>query len=90
MTDELELEEKSLEHLANIEEGVAELADKIPGPRRSFLNGVLQGMGAVIGSLLAVALLGWFLSAIGIIPGMGVIADHVQEWMRQAKTYQGE
>lgn len=73
------IEEQSLEHLANIEEEIGELTDKIPGPKNAFFNGILQGMGVVLGSLLGVALLGWILSFFGVIPGLEDFADYVED-----------
>ncbi len=76
--DALELEERELKHLANIEQELGELKDKVPGPPRAFLNGILQGMGVVLGSILALALLGWLLSFFGLIPGFGQITGYLE------------
>ena len=37
--------------------------------KRSFAMGLFQGAGVVLGGILAVALIGWVLSLLGVIPG---------------------
>jgi uncharacterized membrane protein YczE len=46
---------------------------------RVALNGILYGGGIAVGTVLAIALLGWLLSIFGIIPGFGEIAVKLQE-----------
>ncbi len=81
--DDRDLEERELRHLANIEQELGELKDKVPGPRRAFLNGVLQGMGVVLGTLLALSLLGWLLSFFGLIPGLGQMTGYLEGLMQR-------
>ena len=38
-----------------------------------LLHGILYGAGWVIGSLIAIVIIGWALSFLGIIPGLGRI-----------------
>jgi hypothetical protein len=45
---------------------------------RSAFSGLISGAGAVVGSVLAIAILGWLLSLFGIIPGLGAIALKLQ------------
>jgi hypothetical protein len=40
-------------------------------------------MGIVIGSLLGLALLGWILSFLGIIPGLDQLANYIRTLMEQ-------
>jgi hypothetical protein len=42
----------------------------------AFWRGILQGAGAIIGSILAAVLIGWILEVLGIIPGFGEIAAY--------------
>lgn len=42
---------------------------KMRGMKRSFVNGIFHGMGAVVGGILALTLLGWFLWLLGVVPG---------------------
>ena len=44
---------------------------------RSFLNGMLSGMGSVLGAALAIAAIGWVLNTIGVIPEF---RQQVGEW----------
>jgi hypothetical protein len=36
---------------------------------RAFVRGVLQGLGSIIGVVLAILIAGWILNAMGVIPG---------------------
>ena len=42
-----------------------------------FYRGMMQGAGAIIGSLAMLILLGWVLSFLGFIPGFRDIADYI-------------
>jgi hypothetical protein len=75
------IEKESLDQLKQIEEQLVEIKEKTPTPRRAFINGILQGSGAVVGSILAVVLLGYLLSLFGIIPGLGSIVHSLQSAM---------
>ena len=85
MTQE-ELEQKGLEHLSRIEGELEEIKERTPSPRRAFLNGILQGAGALVGGIVALALLGWVLSLFGLVPGFGTIAAHLQEAVAQFRA----
>lgn len=43
-----------------------------------FLHGLLYGIGWIVGSLLAILLIGWILSLMGVIPGFDRIAADLQ------------
>ncbi len=43
-----------------------------------FLHGILYGAGWIVGSLIAILLLGWVLSILGFIPGLDRIATDIQ------------
>jgi hypothetical protein len=45
---------------------------------KSLLSGLLYGVGAVIGTILTVALTGWLLSTFGFIPEFKDIAHSLQ------------
>ena len=44
-------------------------------PSKSFYNGMLQGAGIVLGTIVAVVLVGWLLSILGVIPGVSELAQ---------------
>ena len=44
---------------------------------RAFVRGVLQGIGGILGVVVAVALIGWILNAIGVIPGF---REQARQW----------
>ncbi len=48
---------------------------------RTILNGFLYGAGVVIGTILAIAALGWLLSIFGILPGFSEISSRLQDIM---------
>ncbi|MFA6408190.1 MAG: hypothetical protein WCW36_01795 [Candidatus Paceibacterota bacterium] len=76
---ETRIEEEGLQHLEHIEQELEEIKDRsTPTHSGSFINGVWQGAGALVGSIIALALLGWVLSLFGVIPGLGAIATYMQ------------
>jgi hypothetical protein len=70
--------------LKKIERQVSEIKAHTTNPLRSLLNGMLYGAGWVVGSVVALALLGWVLSLVGFVPGFGELANYlragVQHW----------
>jgi hypothetical protein len=73
------IEKQSLEELKQIEENLSEIKERTPTPHRAFLMGIFQGAGVIIGSLLMITLLGYFLSLFGVIPGFGDMAHRLQD-----------
>jgi len=71
--------EEGLERLERIEEDLEEIKERTPNKRKSFIYGVWYGAGALIGGILALALLGYILSIFGVIPGLGEIARYLQD-----------
>ena len=63
-------EREGLRDLKEIKEELTELKDLTGGYPRHFIYGILYGAGWVIGGIIAIATLGWFLSVIGLIPGL--------------------
>lgn len=52
---------------------------------RSLLNGVMSGLGSVIGVALALVLFGWFLNIAGIIPAFRREADNWKQLLQQTQ-----
>ncbi len=52
-----------------------------------FWRGIMQGAGAIIGSILMLILLGWVLSIVGIIPGFGELADYIRSYLDRVTRY---
>lgn len=52
-------------------------------PTKSLLNGMLYGVGIVLGTIVGVVALGWALSILGIIPGVDVIAQKLTEILQK-------
>jgi hypothetical protein len=78
--------EEGLVHLQNIEEELGEIKERTASGRRSFVNGILQGAGVVIGTLLAISVLSWILSLLGIVPGLGQIAAYLHDLVTQTHS----
>lgn len=51
----------------------------------AFLRGILQGGGAVVGSLVAIILIGLALSVLGVIPGFKSISEYVGSVVNQIR-----
>jgi hypothetical protein len=49
------------------------------GVWKSFVRGILTGIGSVLGAVVAITIVGWVLNTIGVIPG----------FKEQAKKFQG-
>jgi hypothetical protein len=69
--------QKELEHVEGILEDIRKNT-AVPW-WRSVMNGILYGGGVVMGTVIAIAALGWLLSIFGIIPGFGELATRLQE-----------
>ncbi len=82
---EKDIAEEGLERLKNIEEELEEIKDRAPGPKRAFLNGIFQWAGAIFGSLIALAFLGWALAVFGVIPGVGDMIEYVRGLIAQVR-----
>lgn len=65
-----------IEHLKEIENDLEEIKERTGNPRRSFVNGIFQGAGAIVGSIIALALLGILLSVLGVIPGFDIVTEY--------------
>lgn len=52
-------------------------------PAKSFINGMLYGAGIVLGTLVGVVLVGWALSILGVIPGVGELAQKLGEVLQE-------
>lgn len=57
------------------------------GKWRPFFNGILTGLGSVVGAALALVLIGWILNIVGVIPAL---KNQVEQWrqvLQQTQTY---
>lgn len=73
------VEKEGLEHLTRIENELEAIKERTPSPRSAFVNGILQGAGALVGGIAALIILGWALSVFGLIPGLGSITATLQD-----------
>ena len=77
------IEEEGLKHLEQIELELEEIKERTPNKRKSFLYGLMQGAGILLGGIFALTLLGWALSFFGLIPGFATIAHYLQTIVAQ-------
>ena len=52
---------------------------------RSFVSGTLSGLGSVIGVAIALAIIGWILNTVGIIPAFREQVHNLQQSLDQIK-----
>jgi hypothetical protein len=76
-------DEQELRQLKEIKKELSEIKERTVNPKRVFFNGVLYGAGALVGGIVAVALIGWLLAVLGIIPGLNELADYLRSLMGQ-------
>lgn len=72
------LEQESVEHLENIEQELKEIKERTGGRWNSLRNGLWQGIGAVVGSIIGLVLIGFLLNLFGIVPGLREIKEVLQ------------
>lgn len=67
-----------LKQLKEIKKELVEIRERTATPKQVFLNGVLYGAGWFVGGIVAVALLGWVLNILGVIPGFNELSDYIR------------
>lgn len=72
-----------LRQLKEIKKELSAIKDRTASPKQAFIHGILYGAGALVGGVLAVALVGWVLNLLGIIPGFGELADYLRSLFEQ-------
>lgn len=77
---------KQYEELGRIVASVYETGylDAAKSYRQSFIKGMFQGLGGVVGATILVALLLWVLSLFGQVPLIGTFADKVEDTVNTA------
>ena len=71
-------DDPELKQLKQIKKELEEIKDRTANPSLSFLNGILYGAGGLIGGIIAIGLLGWLLSLLGVVPGFGWFVEYLQ------------
>ena len=72
-----EKQNQEVKHLIKIEHKIDEIRKRAGSLARAFVGGILYGVGWILGGIIAVLLLSWILSLMGIIPGFGEIARYL-------------
>lgn len=75
---EEQVQSEALERLEHIEEDLDEIKERTPNRRKAFVYGIWHGMGALVGGVLGLTLLGWMLSIFGVIPGFDQLVPYLQ------------
>lgn len=71
-----DIEKKQLKELRDIGDDL-DVLRKQTTRKASFLRGMYQGAGAVLGGVIALALLGWVLGILGFIPGFSSFEEYL-------------
>lgn len=71
-------DEKELRQLKEIKKELSQIRVSTNSPKQAFVSGILYGAGWFVGGILAVALLGWMLNILGVIPGFDDLVAYVQ------------
>lgn len=75
--------DKELKQLKEIAKELSEIKKGTNDPKRYFLNGIVYGAGAFVGGILAIAIIGWILNVLGIIPGLSELAEYIRSLLAQ-------
>jgi hypothetical protein len=81
------MDEKHFEKLEAIENNLVEIR-RILKPTRwqMFVQGMWRAVGYLIGLILAIAIIGWFLNIIGLVPAFSTFSQNMQEILNIART----
>jgi len=71
--------------LTAINENLVKIDRKLGNLWFSFAKGTLYGLGSIIGAAIALVLIGWFLTVIGVIPALKSTSD---EWRSSIQQLQ--
>lgn len=69
-----------IEQLEEIQTDLQELKHLTGSSKAWFFRGILQGAGAIVGSIAMLILLGWLLSLLGFFPGLSEISDYIRQY----------
>ncbi len=72
-----------VEKLEEIQTDLQDLKHLTGSNKAWFIRGILQGAGAIVGSILMLIVLGWILSILGVIPGVSEIAEYLRGYADQ-------
>ena len=76
--------------LQQINDNLIKIDKKLGNLWFSFGKGLLYGLGSVVGAGLAIILIGWFLTVIGVIPALKKTSDQwraaIQQTQQDAKN----
>jgi uncharacterized membrane protein HdeD (DUF308 family) len=73
------MDQKIYEQLQRVEGTLREIRDNTANSWWLFLvSGALRGIGFTVGTVIAVALVGWLLSIFGIIPGLSELSHYLR------------
>lgn len=72
-----------VEKLEEIQTDLEDLKHLTGSSKAWFFRGIMQGAGAIIGSIAMLIFLGWALSFLGFFPGFSEIADYIRTYTEQ-------
>ncbi len=81
------MEDNRDQKLAEIESTLQDI-QKILKPTRwqMFVQGLWRAVGYLVGLILAIAIIGWILNIIGLIPFFSDFSENMKEILRLART----
>ena len=82
-----EKQNQEVKHLIKIEHKIDEIKHRTGNPLRAFVGGILYGAGWIVGGIMAIVLLSWILSLMGVIPGLGDVAQYLYDVLQ---TWRGK
>lgn len=76
-----------IEHLEDIKNELVEIKDNTADTTKWFYRGILQGAGAILGSIVMLVIIGWILSFLGYVPGFGEMAQSLKAYTERIPLY---
>jgi hypothetical protein len=82
------IDEELKAHLEAINRNVYSVNAKLAGKWNAFVRGILTGFGSVLGAFIAVAIIGYILNLVGIIPSLKSEVDSWKNILQQTQNAQ--
>lgn len=78
------MDEETKEELKKLRLAMSPLSMRFGSLWNIFVLGLIQGVGVVVGATILILLISWFVSFLGLIPGLEHLAESIQRLLDYA------